>query len=313
MITKKRLLFFGLLVLVAAATFLMFEEAPGNEGQKQVKAYDPAYVAVAKGRVDVEGGVIKLAAQRDGIIQEVLVEEGTEVKKDQILAKQDTRQAEIQVELARTELQRATAQVRLLEARYEFAKRDQVRHVNAAREGAVSKQIADNKRTDAKSQKAELDAARAAVLVAKAQLRQAEFEIEVRNIRAPFAGRIISRSAKPGVGLSTLNVTELFQLAPANARIVRADIDEQFIDAVKVGMPSEIISETNPNQKWRGKVIRIGEMFGKRKQSDDPNERQDVRVVDTVISLDDNAVRIGQRVLVKIGANNQLNLGALRL
>ncbi|MCA3270332.1 MAG: secretion protein HlyD, partial [Thalassospira sp.] len=47
-------------------------------------------------------------------------------------------------------------------------------------------------------------------------------------------------------------------------------------------------------------IVRIGEVFGSRKQSDDPNERQDVRVVDTVLSLNDETVRIGQRVLMKI-------------
>jgi HlyD family secretion protein len=136
--------------------------------------------------------------------------------------------------------------------------------------------------------------------VAKAQLNQAEFEIEVRNIRAPFDGRIVKRDAKPGAGISTLSVTELFQLAPLAPRIVRADIDEQFINQVKVVMKAEIISETNPDQKWQGEIIRIGEVFGSRKQSDDPNERQDVRVVDTVLSLNDETVRLGQRVLVKI-------------
>ena len=148
--------------------------------------------------------------------------------------------------------------------------------------------------------KADWAAAAAAVSVAAAQLKQAEFEVEVRQIRAPFDGRIVKRNAKPGDGISTLNVTELFQLAPVAPRIVRADIDEAFIDHEKVGMPAENISETNPDQKWQGKIIRIGEVFGSRKQTDDPNERQDVRVVDTVLSLNNEHVRIGQRVLVKI-------------
>jgi HlyD family secretion protein len=284
--------------LLCIAYVLTEEEKPA--APSDVNVASAAYIAVAKGRVDIEGGVIKLAAQRDGIIQQVLVEEGAHVKKDQILAVQDTRQAEIQVGLAKAEYERAVAQLSLLQTRYAFAQRDAKRNSNAAKEGAISGQVADDKRTNAASLKAELDAANASVSVAKAQLNQAEFEIEVRNIRAPFDGRIVKRDAKPGAGLSTLNVTELFQLAPLAPRIVRADIDEQFIDQVKVGMKAEIISETNPDQKWQGEIVRIGEVFGSRKQSDDPNERQDVRVVDTVLSLDDETVRIGQRVLVKI-------------
>ena len=289
----------AILTLVLLAIYgLVANEKPVV--QAAASAPSSAYVAVAKGRVDIEGGVIRLAAQRDGLIQAVMVEEGDSVKKGQVLARVDSRQAGIGVALAKAELARAEAQVKLLETRNAFAQREARRNASAAQEGAISKQIADEKQTQAHAMKADLAAAMAAVSVAAAQLKQAEFEVEVRQIRAPFDGRIVKRNAKPGDGISTLNVTELFQLAPVAPRIVRADIDEAFIDHVKVGMLAEIISETNPDQKWQGKIIRIGEVFGSRKQTDDPNERQDVRVVDTVLSLNNEHVRIGQRVLVKI-------------
>ena len=65
-------------------------------------------------------------------------------------------------------------------------------------------------------------------------------------------------------------------------------------------MRAEIVSETSPDKIWQGEVPRIGETFGSRKESDDPNERKDVRVVDTIVSLNDETVRLGQRVLVRI-------------
>jgi multidrug efflux pump subunit AcrA (membrane-fusion protein) len=40
----------------------------------------PEYAASARGRVDIEGGVVRLAARRDGVIQSVLVEEGAHVR-----------------------------------------------------------------------------------------------------------------------------------------------------------------------------------------------------------------------------------------
>ena len=302
MLTKNYWKGGAILTIVLLALFVVHVLADDKKSAMQTvsPAPSPAYVAVAKGRVDIEGGIIRLAAQRDGLIQAVMVEEGDRVKKDQVLARIDSRQAGIGVELARAELTRAKAQARLLEARYAFAQREAKRNTDAAKEGAISKQIADDKQTEVHTRQADLAAATAAVSVAAAQLKQAEFEVEVRQVRAPFDGRIIKRNAKPGDGISTLNVTELFQLAPVAPRIVRADIDEQFIDHVKVGMLAEIISETNSDQKFQGRIIRIGEIFGSRKQTDDPNERQDVRVVDTVLSLDSEHVRIGQRVLVKV-------------
>jgi RND family efflux transporter MFP subunit len=296
----------ALFTIVLLVLLVIYDE-PTNDDKHVVPTTTPAstaYIAVGKGRVDIEGGVIRLAAQRDGLIQAVMVEEGDKVMKGQVLARIDSRQAVIGVELATAELARARGQAGLLEVRYAFAQRDAKRNVGAAKGGAISKQIADDKQTEARAVHADLAAAKAAVSVAAAQLKQAEFEVEVRQIRAPFDGRIVRRNAKPGDGVSTLNVTELFQLTPVAPRIVRADIDEEFIDHVKVGMTADIISETNPDQKWQGKIIRIGEVFGSRKQSDDPNERQDVRVVDTVLSLNNEQVRIGQRMLVKILALN---------
>ena len=301
----KNYWFWGALLAIVLFAIYGLANDKKHAVQSTAPAPSAAYVAVAKGRVDIEGGVIRLAAQRDGLIQEVTVEEGDRVKKGQVLARVDSRQAGIGVELAKGELARAQAQAGLLEVRYAFAQREARRHASAAQEGAVTKQIADDKETQAHAMNAELAAATAAVAVAAAQLKQAEFEVEVRQIRAPFDGRIVKRNAKPGDGISTLNVTELFQLTPVAPRIVRADIDEAFIDHVKVGMFADIISETNPDQKWQGKIIRIGEVSGSRKQTDDPNERQDVRVVDTVLSLNDEQVRIGQRVLVKILPLNQ--------
>jgi len=261
------------------------------------------FAAVAKGRIDIEGGVINLAAQRDGIIQEVLVEEGERVQKNQILAIQDTRQAQIIVSIAKAEYEKSLADLKLLQTQYESAQRDEKRSRLVAKNGAISTQLVDDAQTKVSSLEAQISAAKANICVAKARLEQAEFEIEVRNIRAPFDGRIIKRTAQPGSGLSTLNVTELFQLAPDKPRIVRVDVDEQFIDDVEVGMMASIVSETDPNKQWSGYVLRIGERFGSRKIGNDPTARQDVRVVDTVVSIDDNDVRLGQRVLVKIEKN----------
>ena len=304
MTTKKSILISSIALFLALMAYFL-----ASDHSQQAKANLPTalspYAAVAKGRVDIEGGVIRLAAQREGLIQDVLVEEGAMVRKNQILATLDSRQAEIGVGLAKAELERAEAQVGLFETRSVFAQRDAKRYSTVVKKGAISEQTADTKQTEAKALKAELRAAQSAVAVALAKLKQAEFEVEVRQIRAPFDGRIIKRNAKPGDGISTLNVTELFQLAPVAPRIVRADVDEQFIDQVTVGLCAEIISETQSGQQTAGKIIRIGEVFGSRKQSDDPNERQDVRVVDTVLSLNDNTLRIGQRVLVKILADKQ--------
>lgn len=259
-------------------------------------------IAIAKGKIDVEGGVIRLAAQREGLIQDVFAEEGDRVRKGQVLAQIDTRQANLAVDQARADLSEARARLMTATARSSAADREAGRLAGLGQIDAVAGQEADKAADEAQVQRGELAAARAGVDVAEQKLRTQEFEIEARQVRAPLDGRIVRRSAKPGDGASTLNVTELFLLAPDTARIVRAELDEQFVGDVKPGQRADILLEYDEKQVFRGRVLRLGEVFGSRKlASDDPNERQDTRVVEMVVAVEgDQALRIGQRVLVRV-------------
>jgi len=107
------------------------------------------------------------------------------------------------------------------------------------------------------------------------------------------------RQARPGNGVSTLNVTPLFLFAPDAPRIVRAELEERFLGAVQPGQSAEIVLEAKPSHRRAGKVLRIGKVVGQRIPSDDPTERQDSRVVECVLALDDTDLLIGQRVIVR--------------
>ena len=259
-------------------------------------------IAIAKGKIDVEGGVIRLAAQREGLIQDVFAEEGDRVRKGQVLAQIDTRQANLAVAQARADLSEARARLMTATARSSAADREARRLGGLGQIDAVAGQDADKAADEAQVQRGELAAARAGVEVAEQKLRTQAFEIEARQVRAPLDGRIVRRSAKPGDGASTLNVTELFLLAPDTARIVRAELDEQFVGDVKPGQRADILLEYDEKQVFRGRVLRLGEVFGSRKlANDDPNERQDTRVVEMVVAVEgDQTLRIGQRVLVRV-------------
>ncbi|PJI90533.1 biotin/lipoyl-binding protein [Sphingomonas koreensis] len=260
------------------------------------------FVAIAKGKIDVEGGVIRLAAQREGLIQAVFVEEGDRVKKGQVLAQIDTRQAELGVAQARADLGEAQARHGIAAARLQAAEREAKRLADLAATKAVPVQDADKARDEARVQRGELATAAAAIAVAREKLKRELFEIEARRIRAPLDGRIVRRSAKPGDGASTFNVTELFLLAPESDRIVRAELDEQFVSNVRPGQRARILLDYDGKQAFAGQVLRLGEVFGARKlANDDPNERQDMRVIEMVVSVrDSQALRIGQRVQVQV-------------
>src|ERR1700761_4145948 len=51
------------------------------------KAPQSPYVAIANGKADVEGGVIQVAARTAGVVRDVDVQEGQEVRKGEVLAR----------------------------------------------------------------------------------------------------------------------------------------------------------------------------------------------------------------------------------
>ncbi|MCE2721906.1 MAG: hypothetical protein LW865_01285 [Betaproteobacteria bacterium] len=106
--------------------------------------------------------------------------------------------------------------------------------------------------------------------------------------------------------MSTLNVTPLFLFAPDVPRIVRAELEEQYLSVVAPNQAAEIVLEADNAQTWRGNVLRVGRVVGARTPSDDPGEKQDNRVVEVVVSFEDApTLLIGQRVVVRLLANTR--------
>ena len=274
---------------------------PGQPGDKNAVVAPPSpYSTIAAGKVDVEGGVVEVAARRAGIVDSVFVQEGDVVTKGQILARQEDEDTLLAVNSARAQVAQARSQLALTDVNIRTAQREYDRFEKLAPSNFVAQQKLDQSQDAIDSAKAMLGTQQAAVNTALTQLAQAEYNEDLTIIRAPMDGKIIRRSANPGAGASTLNVSTMFDIEPAIPHIIRSEIIESSIPDVKVGQDAEIIPEADPTKVYVGKVIRIAATFGARKlKSDGGNEASDERVVEVVVSADNTPFLIGQRVLVK--------------
>jgi RND family efflux transporter MFP subunit len=294
----------GALLLLLAGGLIVSNQAKAKRAEAAAAAGAAAapspYSAVASGKADVEGGMIQVAARRAGIVKEVYVNEGDSVVRGQILARQEDDEPRLAVERAAAALQEARAQIKLSQVQLASARREHARLQALTATNFVAGQRVDQAADKVRETEATLEALRAAVATAQASLGQAQYNLEQTVIRAPTDGRIARRYANPGAGASTLNVSTMFDLEPATARIVRAEIAEGALAAVAIGQPVQMSPESDPSKVYRGAVLRRAAVFGARKlQSDDPTERTDDRVVEVVVSADDAPFLIGQRVLVK--------------
>lgn len=302
---KNKWLWIGiLLVLVIVAGFAFMHNA-GAAKKAESDARDasqPAspYAAIANGKVDIEGGLIQVAARRGGIVRDVLVQEGDTVVAGQILARQEDDEARLAVQSAAAQVAQAESQLAQIRVDISTAEREHERLAQLVATNFVAAQRMDQARDAIATARARLGSQQAAVQTARAQLAQARYNQELTVIRAPTAGRIVRRYANPGAGASTLNVSTMFDLEPDAPRIARAEIVESDIPNIVAGQAVEITPEGDPSKVYVGSVIRRAAVFGARKlASDDPSQRSDERVVEVVVSAGEAPLLIGQRVLVK--------------
>lgn len=290
------------LLAIAAGSLTGCQKPGGPQGgaKATVKVPPSPYAAIANGKVDVEGGVVQVAARAPGTVREVLVQEGDTVTKNQILARQEDDAQKLAVGSAQAQVSQAESAEALTEVNIRVAQREYDRLAKLAPSNFVAQQKLDQAQDAIDTAKATLVTQQAAVQTSRAQLAQAQYNEELTIIRAPMDGKIIRRYANPGAGASTLNVSDMFDLEPAIPHIIRAEIVESSIPDVHPGQEAEIVSEDDQTKTYVGHVVRIAATFGARKLlSDAQNEASDERVVEVVVSAENTPFLIGQRVLVK--------------
>jgi HlyD family secretion protein len=191
-----------------------------------------------------------LAARRDqpvgvagegGMVRAVLVEEGSWVRQGQVLATIDRSvQAQTANQLA--------AQVQAARADAALAQNEFERSQALVGRGFVSKADLDRK-------KAARDAANARVNVALAQLNATRASIGRLDIRAPTAGLILDRNVEVGQVVSA-GSGGLFRMASGGDMEMRAQMSQQDLMAVRVGMPASV-TPVGSTQSVTGRVWQV--------------------------------------------------------
>lgn len=148
---------------------------------------------------------IRLAARTDGVLTDVLVEEGDEIGAGQVLARIDVR--EQQAELAR-------ARARLNEKRANFERMES---------------LMERDYVDA----ATFEAARAELAVAESEVRLWQTRVEFGTVNSTIDGTVVERYVEPGEAVG--RHAPLFSLADLSTQVLRLGISELDIPNLKVG------------------------------------------------------------------------------
>ena len=199
--------------------------------------------------------MIKVAARRGGIVNQVYVNEGDRVVAGQILARQEDDETRLAAQSAAAAVTEARAQLGMTRVELTTARREYDRLSKLAATNNVAAQRLDQARDQIAQAEARIASQDAAIQTAQSRLAEARYNQELTIIRAPMDGRITRRYAQPGAGASTLNVTAMFDLEPDTARIVRAEIVEADIPNVAGGPGGRADAGRRPDQDHRGSRV----------------------------------------------------------
>lgn len=266
------------------------------------------WLAVARGKVDVEGGMVQVGARADGVVESVAVKQGDDVKAGQVLAMLDPRAAKIAVATAKAGVEQATAQVAELHVALKQARQRAPRIAEAAKAGAATGESAEQARDAVASLEAKQTAAKAALDATEQQLAAAQLNFDATTLRAPVAGTVVARHVAVGQTVAATSGQSLFELLPDRPHIVRAQVDADLAGAIHAGMYAEVVRDSGSGPVYRAEVMWVGQVLQAASLTQDPLERAVANDVDCTLALEPPPggkapLRIGQRVLVKFPGN----------
>ena len=239
---KKVLSLIALFVLAMGGIFLKFNQ--NNRSPKDLSRYTISAESGSLPGLIVASGELKanksvnVSPKRQGILDEIFVEEGDEVNKGDLIARMDLGDLEYRINEIR--------------ANYSNKKANYLRRKYLFNEGAISLE--------------EYEEYKNKYLSSEARLKQIEVEENEIKIKAPFEGIITSRYAVPGAfvtpttsasssregGATSSSIVELSQGLEIVAKVPESDIGR-----IKAGQESTIRVDAFPDRRYKAIVSKI--------------------------------------------------------
>ena len=283
----------ALLAFVPLLAASMLQGCDTDDAQASVAGAPPT--VLARGVVDVEGGLVSIRPQRTGQLVRIDAALGQDVSRGTILATLQGWAEYAEAEAARAELRGARAE--LASARHEQdALQEQMSRVReAVALGAESGHVRDELQAQLDARAGEIP-----VASAEARTRAAGFIAESTAIRAPTDGRVVQVNARTGEVVSATEGPAMFLLRPKSPLIVRASIPERDVSHVHVGSQASISPADDDGTAYDGRVLLLSELARKPDPAVSSDDFASERVVDCVIQVDPKAaLRVGSLVMVR--------------
>lgn len=210
---------------------------------------------IASGPMVVENQ-IELAAQRDGVVAQVLVEAGATVKKGQLLAQLDDRQLTADRDAAAAKVRSLDADLKNWEAGAKVAEsaRDRAEKLWAA--NIIAKSEEEKAKYQYDATEFEVQRQREDLSVAQDTLKSLELELEKTRITAPFDGVVARRYLRAGQEVAKND--HLFWISAVSPLRVKFALPETYLGRVIRGTELIVVTPSRPDDLHEARVVLVG-------------------------------------------------------
>lgn len=208
----------------------------------------------ASGPLLVENQV-DVAAQRPGVVAQLLVDLGQPVRKGQLLAALDDRQLTAERDAARAQVQVAQANLKDWQAETRMAEADFRRAEGMFKAQLNTQEQLDHARYKWEGSVYEIDKGKQELLQRQAALQAVSLELEKTHIRAPFDGVIARRYVRQGQEVATGD--RLFWVTAVRPLRIKFTLPEKLIGQIKRGQMLTVSCLDDPGATHAARVIQV--------------------------------------------------------
>jgi RND family efflux transporter MFP subunit len=276
---RRRWLGWVALVGVLAAAAAVYPKARAYLAQRQAPEVDVAHatqvVAAAGGSTDrpvlvATGYVVarrssEVGVKTGGRLARLKFEEGTRVRKGEVIAEIEHADIEAQLEASRRSVAEAEAQrTQALASRDEDQRMLERQHA-LMKDGITTTAALTAAQAAAAVSAARVTSSEAAIASARARVRVTEEALENTNVRAPFDGVVIKKRAEVGETVSPFGVAgqssreggAIATIADLSELEVQTEVSENSVAKLTAAMGAEVKLQAYQEQVYQGRLRQI--------------------------------------------------------
>jgi multidrug resistance efflux pump len=183
--------------------------------------------------------------------------------------------------IAREEADRAAKEFDVAKARYE-------------------ERVQNHALVDETAREEDRSLAEARLQSARARLDEVRALLAKTFVRSPIDGTVLRKHHRAGESVSNGSSTPdpIFTIGDKRALRVRVDVDEADISKLALGQKAYVTADAYGDRRFWGHVVRVGQELGRKNvRTDEPTERVDTKVLESLIQLEPGTeLPVGLRV-----------------